>query len=157
LFFGLIVLANAGDYDLTISDEVNAPCAPPIASRDNTNNPIRTSGEIVEDIYRYFHGEKPKLGIFRAVFGNARIIFCGKQEKENIYKALIQVARFQKISHESDLYDFMFVLGNNDLLNMIDSEISKNNSPTTQSRLYKAKNAVNKRYKSHNNRVHGDA
>jgi hypothetical protein len=140
-----VQMAEGGDYTLFISDG-NEPCAPPVGSRNSDNNPIRTSDEVAKDIQRYFGGETPDLKLYNAFFSNAHISFCGKKERVNIFKALLDVIRLDAISNEAHLYDYFYMLGNKKLIKMIDIELEKENPQIVRERLRKARAAISKKY-----------
>ena len=145
IFFAFTPAAMSGDYTLFIADS-EPTCAPPIASRNNDTNPIRTSEEISQDVLRYFRGETPSLKLFKAFFQNAHISFCGTNERVNIFTALIDVIHLDTINNESHLYDYFYMLGNKQLIEMIDIELNNDNSHIIQARLIKAKQSVSKKY-----------
>jgi len=136
--------AMSGDYLLTIAN-TQSTCIPPSASRENESWPIRSSSEIANDMVNYFSGGTPKLGLFVSAFQNGRIRICGNAERQELYHAFLTSLKLPKIAHEANLYDYMMMLGSEDLLQLLDSELQHQSLSNIEiSRIRHAKESVKK-------------
>lgn len=129
LIFCLLVLSQtvfAGDYCLTISDDMSASCV----RRTNIMNylcrlarkigfecqldlsyPVKTTDEVIESLEIYFSGEEPPITILLPAFSNGHLAFCTDIEKEKIYKALISIKDKGNYKHGRHIDDFINILG----------------------------------------------
>ena len=120
---------SAGDYGIHISDDSTFLC-PPITKVDSVYNPIKTSNEIALEIIKYFKEGERTIKIFKTSFANGHINYCGKANKENIYKAFIESAKLEVIKNESDLFDFIYIWGNRKILKIMKLELKNPENKT---------------------------
>lgn len=148
LFIAIFLLASsingyAGDYYLTIADNLDSACALKSKKyKDDRIHPVRTTQEIVEDLEKYFAGEKPKLELFSVIFVNARIKFCTPQSRERVLLAIIDALVMPDPVHEWEAYDYLYMLGTFTIVNEIDNRLSKEQSPAVKKRLSRARKSV---------------
>lgn len=153
LLLGLANAGQAGDYGLTVADDPNSPCARPGQARA-ASWPVVSGTEVGQDVLRYFSGQAPRLGLFSAAFGNARVTFCGARERGEVYEALVQVAVSGATVNESHLYGFAMMLGSKRLLDMIDARLQDAAvSPPVAERLRRMRGAVEEGMKKRDGRA----
>ena len=134
----------AGDYCLWVLDEGSTNCASPIASRDNSWNPIRTSDEVIEDLKRYFSSKKIENPILVMAFTNGHIMYCSISSRRKVYESLIDTLTWPEISSNiNDLYGLISLQSNKRMLKIIDQKIKDiNDNEKIVLRLEKAKKLV---------------
>lgn len=118
--------AFAGDYMLTISDDINSPCTKRVREmhescesqrqkgidcRVEESWPLKTSDEVIESIKLYFAGEDPPIKILLGAFSNGHIEFCSIKEKNKIYEALLEIKEKGNYKHGRHIDDFIQILG----------------------------------------------
>ena len=116
----------AGDYGLTVADDINAPCTERVRKihewcksqrnkglecRSEESWPLKTSEEVIESIKIYFSGGEPPIGILLASFSNGHIEFCTNNEKKKIYDALKAIKKNGMYKHGRHIDDFIDILG----------------------------------------------
>jgi hypothetical protein len=116
----------AGDYELTVSDDINAPCTERVKRihewcksqrdkglecRSEESWPLKTSDEVIESIEIYFSGGEPPIKILLPAFSNGHIDFCSQKEKKKVYEALKAIKKKGMYKHNRHIDDFINILG----------------------------------------------
>jgi len=140
--------ALAGDYRLTVANDKHASCVRGPAAQGHPDWPVLTAKEVSDDLFRYFQGKTPHLKLFVPFFTNARITFCGAEERREVYEAMVAILQLPSIRNEFDLYDYCYLLGSRELLGLIDLQLRQKLSSAIAKRLQKARAAVLKGLKA---------
>ena len=126
LFLTLPFSASAGDYSLTIADDMNSPCTEKVkkihewcrSQRDKgiecrieESWPLKTSDEVIESIKIYFSGGNPPIKILLGAFSNGHLEFCTEKEKRIVYDALVSIKKRGEYKHGRHIDDFINILG----------------------------------------------
>ena len=116
----------AGDYGLTVADDINSSCTERVRKihewcksqrekglecRSEESWPLKTSEEVIESINIYFSGGEPPIGMLLAAFSNGHIEFCSQKAKIKVYDALMAIKKNGIYKHGRHIDDFISILG----------------------------------------------
>jgi hypothetical protein len=121
-------VAPAGDSLLLITNHPEQACG-------NANAPAvtkRTGKEVAASLAGYFAGDPNGEGA--SWFSNGHFRFCGREERGDVYSALVNAALPVTVRHEAELIDLVGLIASSQLRGAIDKALADTGTEATARR-----------------------